>query len=121
MGLETLVRPLAVPDVRPRPTAGLLGPSTQDPIKIDGGAGQEIALSHSRTWSWSSQREREVRRVYDVMRVHNPDDDQQFVDVEVVRGMALKNANGTMTKRKFEKPPADDNIEIQATGKVRNS
>lgn len=105
MGLEIVVRPNLPAGKRPQPKR--LPQSNDEPVSFDGGSGQIIELTHSRNWSYSKQRERETRRIYDVLRVRNPDDNQQYVDVEVVRGLQTVTADGKINKYKFNKPSGE--------------
>lgn len=119
MGLETIVRPISSKDFRPtaRP---LIESSDDNPTTIDGGTGQLIALNHSANYSWSHNIEREYERTYDVMRIHNPNDDSQFVDDEVITEMRRANFDGSITKVKYGHPTAEDNIEILDSGRKRS-
>lgn len=119
MGLEIVVRPSLPGGKRPQPRR--LPQSNDEPVSFDGGSGQLIELTHSRTWSYSKERIRETRRIFDTMRVHNPDDTDQFVDVEVVRGLQTVDATGKINKYKFGKPPTTDNIELIDSLRTRDS
>lgn len=120
MGLETIVRPINNKDFQPtaRP---LIEPSDDNPITIDGGTAQLISLNHSANYSWSHQSEKEVERTYDVMRIHNPDDEDQFVDDEVVKKIKLRGADGNIRKVNYGDPPEADNIEIRERDQKRTN
>jgi hypothetical protein len=119
MGLEIIVRP-SLPNAK-RPVAKQSAAVDDAPFTMDGGSTSATELSHSRSVSYSNQLNREVRRVYDVVRVKNPDDEDQHVDVEVTRGMVLANGLGGINKLKLSKPPTADNIEVLESLKTRDS
>lgn len=111
MGLETVVRPIVVTDFRPTPRR-ILPPSDDNAISIDGGSSHIVTLSHTQSASWSHTVETETHRTYDVMRIHNPDNDEQFVDDEVIKKIKFKGVDGKIRKVTYTDPPAQDNIEI---------
>lgn len=120
MGLEILVRPLVVPDTRP--SAGVaLPPSSDDPVVITGNSGRYIDLHHSLSWSFTKQREREIKRRFNVLRVHNKDDDSQYVDIEAMTGLATLDPKGRTIIRTFAKPSTADNIETLEQNQVRSA
>lgn len=120
MGLETVIRPVTSRDFRPT-AKPLVAPSDDNPITIDGGTAQLIALNHSANYSWSHQSETEVERTYDVMRIHNPDDEDQFVDDEVITKIKLRGADGSIRKVRYNDPPAQDNIELLSEDNKRSN
>lgn len=117
-GLETVIRPIVNPDFRPR-ARPKLDESEDEPFTLNGGDGNMLSLSHSLSVSWSHSVETETRRVYDVHRVHNPDDEDQFVDVEVVTKLETKDAKGNKRKVYLGRPPAQDNIERLSSNNTR--
>lgn len=118
MGLETVVRPIENRDFRPTPKQ-LLEPSDDNEFILDGGDGSMLSLRHSINYSWSHTAETEVRRKFDVDRIHNPDDDEQFVDVERITQLRVKDAKGKIRKLHLARPPAADNITTVSTDNVR--
>lgn len=118
MGLETVIRPVVSPDFRPQPRR-VLPPSDENGITIDGGTSQLVNLSHNANYSWSHTVEREVERTYSVFRIHNPDDNEQFVDDEVITKMKRVGIDGSITKIKYGIPDEGDNVELLDSGRKR--
>ena len=123
MGLEIVVRPNIPFGKRPQPRR--LPQSDDEPVSFDGGSGQVIDETHSRTYSYSKTRERETRRIFDTLRIYQKEGEeinqQNYVDVEVVRGLQTVDAKGKINKYKFEKHPPRDNIEVVESLQTRDS
>jgi hypothetical protein len=90
MGFEVIVRPVVLPNIRPRPAQTL--PPADDPEKgfceIRGNPAKQVDLTSS--WSRSTSRSHhvETERRFDEVRVYQMDDNgkvnrDNFVDVEV--------------------------------------
>lgn len=118
MGLETVIRPVVNPDFRPRQRTRL-DDSDDEPFTMDGGDGKMISLRHQLSVNWSNTVETETRRIYNVMRIHNPSDNSQFVDDEVMTKLETRDAKGKIRKIYLGTPPAADNITTISTGNVR--
>jgi hypothetical protein len=89
-GFEVVVRPVVMPDIRPRPAQTL--PPANDPEKgfctIRGNPAKSIDLTTSWSRSTSKSHQVETQRRFDQVRVYQQNDDgtvnrDNFVDVEV--------------------------------------
>lgn len=89
-GFEVVVRPVVLPNIRPRPAQTL--PPPDDPEQgfctIKGNPAHEVTFSNSRNASMSKSHQVETQRRVDTARVYQQDDDgtvnrDNFVDVEV--------------------------------------
>jgi hypothetical protein len=89
-GLEVVVRPVVLPNLRPAPARAL--PPQDDPEKgfciIKGNGGHLVNLSYSHSMSMSKSMPVETERRVDEARVYQMDDDgkvnrDNFVDIEV--------------------------------------
>lgn len=120
---EQFVRPFLAGPIAPKPKTHIPLPvSTEESgsgFAVITGAGQMIALSHSFNSSFSRSIEKESERTFDTMRVKNPDDPEQHVDVEAVVRMAMQLANGLTAKRTYAKPKENDDVEIIDEGRKR--
>lgn len=89
-GLEVVVRPVVLPNIRPAPAQTL--PPADDPEKgfctIRGNPAKEVNLTTSWSSSTSRSHQVETKRRFDEVRVYQQNDDgsvnrDNFVDVEV--------------------------------------
>jgi hypothetical protein len=89
-GFEVVVRPVVLPDIRPRPAQTL--PPANDPEKgfctIRGNPAKEVNLTTSWSTSLSKSHQVEVQRRFDEVRTYQQNDDgsinkENFVDTEV--------------------------------------
>lgn len=120
MSLEVIVRPFVNPDTRPKARAPK--PVVDERItEIAGRRGSFIQLSHSESTSWNTSNQTEVKRTFDVVRVKNPDDDQQHVDVEVTTKLRVRNADNSQSTLRLAKPTATENTEILEEDRERDS
>jgi hypothetical protein len=123
LGLEIVVRPSQTPDVRPFPSAG--GPpvpqADEQFIEIGGGEVSVTRLSYSFSSSTSrSRKTREIDREVDVLRIKNPDDEEQFVDVEVARKVNMVDQQtGEKVLLDMPEGPIPDNVEVLSRGERR--
>jgi hypothetical protein len=62
----------------------------------------------------------ETGRHIDIMRVKNPEDSSQYVDVEAVTRLRTLNHKGDAEKLRLAKPQARDNVEILEENVRRN-
>lgn len=117
--LESIVRPVVVPNIRPAPAR----PKAPDDdaargvCVLNGSSGGLIDLSISSSDSISRQRSNELKRRYDEVRVYQREDDgtvnrENFVDVEVVNRLWLQAGDGTIQKARFKRVKETDNVEI---------
>ena len=115
LSLEGVVRPFLPPVTRPADKAATVPPVPAEDVDRNlfsfSGSGQVINLAHSARSNASRSGSRETERTFDVMRVKNPEDPQQYVDVEVVT--ALKSLDWTDVPQtlRLAKPPETDNVE----------
>jgi hypothetical protein len=119
--LVMVVRPNVAPDIRPvaRPAIVLETEDERD-IEIIGRRGQCINLTHSQRMSFSRGGGNETGRHIDIMRVKNPEDSSQYVDVEAVTRLRTLNHKGDAEKLRLAKPQARDNVEILEENVRRN-
>ncbi len=104
-------------------------------MRIRGSGSQVINSSHSRSASFSRQVAKETKRTYDEVRIKNPDDNSQYVDVQrpFKTNMQTPNTRGvfdpwqvqfwapTYTTIVYAKQPEQDNVEvIQENIKIKN-
>jgi hypothetical protein len=128
-GLEVVVRPVVLPNIRP--TAPRVLPPEDDPEKgiatLGGSGGRLIDLTYS--FQSSTQRETpkyEQERTFDVDRIHQKKEDgsinkDNYVDVERVKKIYLGTADGVREQYNFAIPPTVDNIETTKTDQVRKA
>lgn len=90
MGLEVVVRPVVLPNIRPAPAQSL--PPADDPEKgfceIKGNPAKEVSFSNSRQMSMSRSDSTETERRVDETRTYQENDDgtvnkDNFVDTDV--------------------------------------
>jgi hypothetical protein len=118
--LERVIRPRVSPRIRPAVTPQIL-PSEDDGAGIARIAGntQVINLSHSYNSTQSRRAEKEIKRKFDLVRVKNPNDEEQYVDLEVTHKIHTLDGRGLTAKYNFAKPPPAENIEILEEDKER--
>lgn len=118
-GLETIVRPVVFPNIRPAAPRSLA--PEDDPERgvcvLSGSSGGLIDLSISENMSFSRSRSNELKRRYDEVRVYQKEDDgtvnrDNFIDVQVVNRMWLQAGDGTIQKARFKRVEETDNVEI---------
>jgi hypothetical protein len=92
MGLEVVIRPVVLPNIRPAPAQSL--PPADDPTKgfctINGNPAKEVNFSTSWSQSTSKSIHVETERTEDTARVYQMDDNgnvnkKNFVDVAIAR------------------------------------
>jgi hypothetical protein len=87
-------------------------------VIIKGGAAQVITLSHSSDSTVSKQVVKEVKRTYDEVRIKNPDDESQHVDVKRPRKIETAPEKtgvphgGSSMITKYAKQPETSTIEV---------
>lgn len=123
--LEQIVRPSQSPDIRPAPTTALLEPpkTVNNPNVVWGTSGNSIfQLRAHASGQVDNRQDYETSRKFDVVRVKNPDDENQYIDVEVMTEYQARNKiDDSRTKLRFDKPKAKDNIEIISRDNTRSS
>jgi hypothetical protein len=119
--LEYLIRPVVVPDYQPTPQPA---PTPTDPDKqerlltLDGGSLRIIQMTGSGSYSASkSEAHKEVRRFVTTIRVHNPQDRDQYVDVQVPLQIKMTSPG------KFELPGTGDGagVAVDDVGQVASN
>lgn len=122
-----IVRPFGIgTDIRPRPAVLLRAPTVPpggDNVVSWGGAGNDIfQLRANIKQELPKPNWDETKRTYDVVRVMNPDDHDQFVDTEVMTEYQSRNAisKDRMVLR-FGSTPTGDNIKIMSKGNIRTT
>jgi hypothetical protein len=123
--LEQIVRPSQTGDIRPAPSLALLqSPKVIDnPPHVWGSSGNSIfdlrAHLHAEV---NNKQEGEITRKFDVVKVKNPDDSSQHVEVEVMTEYQSRNKiSDERTKIRFEPPKKTSNTEIVSRGNTRTS
>lgn len=97
--------------------------ANEDEIIISfGSPGASIFNYQGWAMSIESEDEQEVRRTYDVVRVKNPDDNEQHVDVEVMTEYQARNTiSSKRTTLRFADTQDADNIEILKRNQTRTN
>jgi len=99
-GLEVVVRPVVLPNIRPAPARSL--PPADDPDKgfcvIKGNGGHHVDLTYSHSMSMSKSIPVEKERRVDEARVYQMDEDgtvnrDNFVDIEVANRIKSEGGN----------------------------
>jgi hypothetical protein len=125
MSLEHIVRPVVVESLRPAPQNGLRTPNsdTEEAILEWGRSGDSIfTISASAHQEAQNPDHTEVSRKVDVVRVKNPDDEEQFVDVEVMREYrGINKATGEKFNLAFDNVPTGPQVEVIKSGVFRES
>jgi hypothetical protein len=123
--LEHVVRPLQSINIRPA------GRNTSEPVVapddvvlLFGGSGSDVfTLNQTVKDQVNNKRDDvEIQRTFDVVRIKNPDDDEQHVDVEVMTGLkARSQIDKGRTQLRFSKPESSGNIEVLRRNQTRDS
>lgn len=126
--LEQIVRPSLAGAIRPSPPAGYFAsPIFSDPNIVTWGTSGatvfELQAHQQATvppaiWPKSD----ETKRTYDVVRVKNPDDPTQHVDVEAMTEYIARNRiDKSRTTLRYAPQGASDNVEVLSKNNVRTS
>lgn len=131
--LETLVRPAQLVDIRPSyfavPREIVTGPIVSDAVTW-GKAGASVFDTRNAHLTWISksneQNAREERRVFDTVKIKNPDDDSQHIIVESLTEYQARNQidKSRVILRYGQQENgsgADGNIEVLSRGNVRTT
>ena len=127
-GLEVVVRPVILPNIRPAPPRVLL-PSTnpdQGIATISGSGGHVIDLTRSETHSWSRSIKKEKKRKYAKERIYKKDDNgtvdkSTYLDVERAKMIWTVDGNNIGESIRYADPPERDNVKILEDNKMRNN
>lgn len=125
--LEHVVRPVVIADFRPRPQTLPIDPNAEpEDFKLSGGGGTEIEETASYSTSTNySIKHKERKRIFDNVKVMNPDDHEQHVTVEVPTEIQNKTYSGGFqpSKQKSTYTPQEvaDNIQILNTNNIRTT
>jgi hypothetical protein len=124
-GFELLVRPVVLPDRRPTPQPVREPPAGDEGMAVIGGSGSEtsVSLPVSISGGWSKSRAQEEKRRYDVVKVMNPEDPDQYVIQEVVNKRWMRNQDGTQRVEYFEPVGLTETqaVEIIESNKLREN
>jgi hypothetical protein len=126
--LENLVRPFLPAAVRPN-AASIGTVQTQDTVVLMCGSpeGQITSQQGSRSasiTSYTETQEQEVSRDVTSVRVKNPDDPNQHVDVDVTTGLNVARKDGdkvTKSNQTYAEVEATDNTEILGPSRTIDS
>lgn len=125
-GLETIVRPVVLPNIRPAPARPKVpdDDAERGVCVLNGSSGRLIDLSISESSSISRSRANELKRRFDVARVFQVEDDgtvnlENFIDVEVINRLWLQAGDGTITKARFARQEESANVEIRSRNNIR--
>jgi hypothetical protein len=130
-GMEIIVRPAVMPNIRPAPAPAVAPQDTPDKgIATLGGSGSKtVDISHHVSISSSNTRshQQEQERTVDEVRVYQKEDDgtinkTNFVDTKVTKKLRTVDPAGVKTSTKFAPTkPTPDNVEVlQEDVKVNN-
>lgn len=127
--LELLIRPNATGNIRPNYYSGLKSAKVDEDKKNDnvviawGSGGDSIFTITTPAFGFKVEDDKEeVSRKYDVVRVKNPDDPDQYVDTEVMTEWEGRNKiSQDRTILRFGAPQATSNTEIISRGNIRRS
>lgn len=122
----SIVRPFGEATIRPRPIAPLKNPTPKPEgpnLFTWGNAGNSIFQVRANLKAETPKPENEeVTRKYDVVRVYNKDDREQYVDTEVMTEVALRNKiDKSRFIIRYGETKADENSEIIKKGQTRTS
>jgi hypothetical protein len=122
--LEVVVRPSQSPDIRPQAPLGLQEtPVTPELEATEWGGNGNAAFTFSKHDSNSIDAvHTETKRTFDKVRVKNPDDHDQHVDVEVMTKYEGRNAiDKSRITIKYDRIQPNEDIEVLSTDNVRSS
>lgn len=122
--LEVIVRPSQSPDIRPPIAFGLqASPAPTPDTEVVWGSAGNNAFNFTRHVSQSIEAvHNETTRTFDKVRVKNPDDLSQHVDVEAMTKYQGKNAiDRSRITINYDRVQEADNIEVLSRDNTRNS
>lgn len=125
--LELLVRPNQSSDFRPpgnAPRRAQVGDVTKnDNVLVSwGSGGDSIFTVTSPSFGFKLEEDKgEIERTYDVVRIKNKDDPEQYVDTQVMTEWKGRNRiDGSRTTLRFAPPEEDENSEVLEKDKKRH-
>lgn len=123
--LEQVVRPSQTGDIRPGYIQyGRTVPTVPDPNEIVWGtAGNDVfALQANSKSEVNNETSQETQRTFDTVRIKSKDDENTYIDVEVMTAYQARNTiDKSRTQLRFESPQADANSEIIKRNQTRKS
>jgi len=123
--LEFVVRPSQSPAIRPGvPTQIFQTPKIPDnPPKVWGNAGTSVFDLHAHTQQELPKPEfPETKRRYDVVRVYNPDDHDQYIDTEQMSEYQGRNKiSAERIVLRFAKAQSTEHTKVMQRGLVRKN
>lgn len=120
---EVLVRPAETPDIRPGVPAKAKTQKPADGVVTWGKSGGNVFfLANTASGFTVKDDVEEVKRKYDKVRVKNPDDPDQHVDVEVLTEYQARNRiNKSRYTLRFESPENTATTQVLSRGNTRNA
>lgn len=113
---ERIVRPAVAPNIRPAAAPlPVKAPATEDrDVTVITGSGDGlINLAHSFSKNFSQQKHQiEQYRLVDIVRVFNPQDHSQYVDIEVTVYIQFITELGTVVTQTFGRPQNGEHQEV---------
>lgn len=122
--IENLSRPFSPLDIRPNNKTTKREPLTPGNTLLTWGtgAGNVFQLRAQSRGEVNNDDHKEIRRTFDTVRVKNPSDNSQFVDVEVLTEYQARNRiDDSRVKVRFTPQEASSNIEIMRRNQVRTT
>jgi len=117
---ETFVKPQVPPSFAPTPNQAPALSEDDRLVTFNSQGAKVIRLSNSGSYNFTKSKATEKKRTFDVARVHNSLAPSQFVDVEVVHRLKLRDALGNPMSRSYAKPAPRDNVEILQQNQTRS-
>jgi hypothetical protein len=123
MGLETVVRPVVVPNIRPPAAQSAPGADAPDKgiAKINGSNGRFLDLTYSWSATLSQSNPREQKRRVDTFRIYQKDNRDNYVDVEIANKLWMDEGKRTIKRYKFKRGEEADNIELLDTDQMKTN
>jgi len=114
----------------PRPQKASAKPPEPPKLTLKGGSAKVVtetkAGSTTVQWTYNDKKHSEVKRTFDVVRVKNPSDPSQYVDVEqmtkidyALKGIPERERNAKSIE--LAKQPTADNIEVMQRNITRSA
>lgn len=120
-GLEVIVRPVVLPNIRPAPAPALAPDDTPDKgiATLSGGSGSIVDLPYTYSMSFSRQKNHQQEQERQVVpaRVYQKEEDgtvnkNNWLDSEVIQGWITADPTGARNYIKFAPTKEADNVEI---------
>lgn len=108
------------PDFNPNKYKAFLIPSTENTI-VWGRAGAS-PFEEVYSVAFEVEEQREIQRTFDVVRVKDPDNEDNHVDVEVMtQWVSRSSINGQRVTLNLARQPSAANIEVMQRGQTRTA